>query len=222
MTAAENCLRRLLNLPSKPELLHALCSHLPIRDVACVVVEYEFESTFALAHRHFTSHDGHFMDLSDLITVVLHIYQHGAKAKDVTARGPALLSYIRRLFGGVPCVEMWPEQMQEPAKQILTSCKGFYRASCWSFDKRIDTMEDQYAFCECDNCRYENRPDVIEFLHDGRYLVHALELVVQGHCRSSTGDPSQDAHRQALVTHFFMPGFSVGHKFELARALCRD
>lgn len=220
MNDAENCLRRLLNLPSKLELLYALSSYFrAIKDLACLVVEYEFESTFELAHRHFTSHDGHFMDLSDLITVVLHIYQHGAKAKDVTARGPALLSYMRRMFGGVPSVERWPEQMQEPAKQILTSCKGFYRASCWSFDKRIDTMEDQYAFCECDNCRNGNRPDVIEFLHDARYLVRALELVVQDHCQSLSGD---SPHRQALLNHFLRPGFSVGHKFELARALCRD
>jgi hypothetical protein len=206
-----------MGLPFELEVLHALSVYLPIIDIAGLVASYAHENTFTLAQQHFANHGGHFLDLSDLLTVVSFIYKNSSRARDVTARGPALLSYLRRMFSGLLPVEQWPERMQDPARRILTSCKGFYRTATWSFERRIDLMEDQYAFCECDNCRYETRPDVIEFLHDAMYVVHALEQGVDAWIAQSGGD-----HRQTLIDQFSTPGCSLGRKFELARALCQD
>jgi hypothetical protein len=213
----KSCLRCILGLPSESEVRDSLSVHF-VSDVAGLIGEYENDDVLTLAHKHFISHDGLFLELSSLLAVVIYMYKNGAKVQDVTARGPVLLSYLRRMFGGLPPVEMWPERMGEPAKKILTTLKGFYCAATWCFYKRIDTMEDQYAFCECDNCRHESRPDVVEFLQDASYLVYALEQVVENHC---THIPTT-AHRDALMSQFRTPGFSLGYQFELGHALCQE
>ena len=220
----EACLLRILNLPSGAQVQFELCHNL-LPELAKLVGEYTHQDVFALAHLHFTDPDGCFLSIRDLFRVTSYLYENRHHAKDVTARGPALLWYLLRMVRGMLPMSQWPDRMRDRANEIIettyTETKWRFRTRLsylWCFRTRLSHLEDRYTFCDCAECRLGYKPGVEELLLDIEFIETLLDRIVL-ECVGPLSD--LPASKQRMMTDYQAPNLSIGFKFELGCALCQ-
>jgi len=210
----ESCLLSVLKLPSRTQVHRELCVNL-LPELANLVEEYARQDVFTLAHSHFTCPEGSFLSIRDLTGVVSYLYENKNDAKDVTARGPALLWYLRRMVRGMLPIAQWPDRMRDYANRIIDTSNGSRRGTTWCFRARLSSLEDRYAFCECAECKVEDKPEVIELLCDVQFIETLLDRLVM-----QCVEPDPPAVKRHLMTDYQAPNLPIGFKFELGCALC--